>query len=129
MSGLSVEIPVAVGDLIDRIAILEIKRMRIADPVKLAHVRTELALLTARREAALPRSPALDALAREMGAVNRTLWDLEDTLRAMEAAGEFGDEFVAAARSVYITNDTRARLKTRIDALTGSALSEQKSYL
>jgi len=124
-----VEMPVSVGDLIDRIAILEIKRDRITDPAKRTRIRAELSLLTARREAMLAPSAALTAPTREIEGVNRTLWDLEDTLRGMEAAGTFGDAFVTAARAVYRENDERARIKGRIDALTGSALSEQKSYL
>lgn len=129
MTRLVVEIPVSVGDLIDRIAILELKRDRLSDPAKRAYVETELALLTARRDAVLAPCPDLAALAQESAAVNRRLWDLEEDLRAMERAQDFGPDFIAKARAVYATNDTRARIKTRIDALTGSALSEQKSYL
>ena len=129
MSGLVVEIPVAVGDLIDRISILEIKLERIADEEKLAHVRREHALLTARRDAAVPSSAALDVLSGRIAAVNRALWEIEDDLRAMEGAGDFGADFVEKARAVYRTNDERSRLKRRIDEITGSALSERKSYV
>ena len=127
--GLLVETPVSVGTLIDRIAILELKLARMSDPAMLADVRREHALLTARRDAALPPSPALEALTREIEAVNAALWEMERTLRTMERQGDFGAEFVATARSVYRTNDERARIKARIDALTGSAISERKSYL
>ena len=129
MSGLLVETPIPVGELIDKITILEIKLEKIADEDKLAHVRREHGLLTARRDAAVARSASLDRLTEEIGAVNRALWDIEDVLRVMERAGDFGPDFVHKAREVYKTNDARARLKARIDALTGSALSEQKSYV
>ncbi len=129
MSGLLVETPISVGELIDKITILEIKLEKIADEAKLAHVRKEHGLLTTRRDEAVERSDALEALTRDIEAVNRALWDVEDELRDMERAGDFGDVFVEKARAVYKTNDERARLKTRINDLTGSALSEQKSYV
>lgn len=128
MTGLLVETPISVGDLIDRITILAIKLERIADEDKLMHVRREHDLLVARRDETVTRSPALDGLVREIEGVNRALWDIEDALRAMEQAGDFGPDFIAKARAVYKTNDERARIKTRINDLTGSALSEQKSY-
>ncbi len=128
MTGLLVETPISVGDLIDRITILAIKLERIADEDKLMHIRREHDLLVARRDETVTRSPALDGLVREIEGVNRALWDIEDALRAMERAGDFGPDFIAKARAVYKTNDERARIKTRINDLTGSALSEQKSY-
>jgi len=128
VSGLLVEVPVSVGDLIDRITILEIKLEKITDEAKRPHIRREHALLTARRDAALDPCPHLDALTRDIAAINRMLWDVENALRAMERKGDFGPDFIAKARTVYKTNDERARIKTRIEALTGSALSEHKSY-
>ena len=129
MKGTVVEIPVAVGDLIDRISILEIKLERLADAEKRARVREEHALLAARRDAAVTPSAALERLAERIGRVNRTLWDIEEDLRAMERTNDFGPAFVEKARAVYITNDERARIKRRIDETTGSALSERKSYV
>ena len=127
-AGLTIEVPVSAGTLIDRIAILELKLARMSGAETLADIRREHALLTARRDAALAPSPALDALTREVETVNAALWDTEDALRAMERRGDFGADFVAAARAVYRTNDERARIKARIDALTGSAYRERKSY-
>ena len=129
MSGLLVETPISVGELIDRITILAIKLDKITDESKLVHVRREHALLIARRDAAMARSAPLDALTQQIEIVNRALWEIEDDLRAMEQAGDFGPNFVEKARAVYKTNDERTRIKTGIDALTGSALSEQKSYV
>ena len=129
MSGLLVETPISVGELIDKITILEIKLEKIADEAKLVHVRREHGLLTARRDEAVRRCDALDTLTRDIEAVNRALWDVEDDLRDRERAGDFGPVFVEKARAVYRTNDERARLKARINDLTGSALSEQKSYV
>lgn len=129
MNGLLVETPISVGELIDKISILEIKLERITDESKLAQVRTEHGFLVAQRDEAVTQSTALDALTQEIEAVNRTLWDIEDALRDMEQAGDFGTDFIEKARAVYKTNDERARIKTRINDLTGSALSEQKSYV
>lgn len=129
MSGLLVETPISVGELIDKITILAIKLEKITDAAKLVHVRKEHELLTARRDELVAASPALQALTDEIERINRALWDVEDDLRDMERAGDFGGVFVEKARAVYKTNDERARLKTRINDLTGSALSEQKSYV
>ena len=64
-----------------------------------------------------------------MRAVNERLWDVENGVRACEAAGDFGDRFVALARSVYVANDERAALKRRINDLVGSTIVEEKSYV
>jgi hypothetical protein len=126
---MDVLIPVSAGHLIDQITILEIKMMRIADPAKRENVRRELEALR-RTRADLPEltQPAILALEQELAAVNQTLWEVEDTLRAMELRQEFRAPFVAAARSVYQTNDKRAVLKRAIDRLAGSSFSEEKSF-
>ncbi len=129
MSGLLVEMPVSVGELLDRISILAIKMKKITDEGKLIHIRKEYDLLTARRDDLVEGSQGLTALVQELGAVNLVLWDVEDRLRDMEQAGDFGPVFVENARAVYQTNDQRARIKARINALTGSALLEQKNYV
>lgn len=120
--------PVAPGELIDKITILEIKCARIADPAKLANVRRELALLEAARERALAPSEELTTLTRDLKAVNEKLWQIEDDIRACEAAEDFGERFVALARAVYRNNDSRTAIKRRINELLGSAILEEKSY-
>lgn len=127
-AGLLVETPISIGELLDKITILEIKLTEIKDETKLGHVRKEHELLSARRDSVVPKSPELDAMTDDLARINRALWDVEDVLRDMERAGTFGADFVANARAVYKTNDERARIKSRINDLTGSALSEQKSY-
>jgi tetratricopeptide (TPR) repeat protein len=123
-----VEIEVAPGELIDKITILEIKNERITDQEKLQNVRTELDSLVAARDRTLPRLAALDALAAELKQVNQDLWDIEDEIRIHERQEDFGDRFVALARSVYRQNDRRAVLKRRVNELLGSRLIEEKSY-
>ena len=119
------EIPLPLGDVLDRITILRIKARRITDAKKLHNVHAELGLLQARWDA-----QAFPALAEEsaLAEVNERLWDVEDTLRALEDRAEFGPEFVARARSVYQLNDQRAALKRAVNEALGSALVEEKSY-
>jgi len=124
----SILIEVSPGELIDKITILEIKAERMSDAAQLANVRHELGLLRAARGARLADSAALDALEGELKSVNETLWQVEDDIRACEAAGDFGPRFIELARSVYRTNDRRAAIKREIGALVGSRIVEEKSY-
>lgn len=121
-------IPGAVGELCDKITILEIKAARIADPVKLANVRHELALLEALKQERVASSAEHERLAGELKRVNEALWDIEDAIRDCERRADFGAEFVSLARSVYKTNDIRAALKRELNVLHGSSVIEEKSY-
>ncbi|MCC7168394.1 MAG: hypothetical protein IT565_12580 [Rhodospirillales bacterium] len=123
-----ISVEVAPGELIDKIAILEIKMKRIADPAKRANVTTELEVLAATRDRAIPPSAELDRLAAELVRVNEALWVIEDDIRDCERAKDFGPRFIELARAVYITNDERARLKRQINDLLGSRIIEEKSY-
>ncbi|MDF2234554.1 DUF6165 family protein [Albimonas sp. CAU 1670] len=125
---IGVQVEISPGELIDKITILEIKCERIADPSRRFNVTTELALLVAARDAALPAPAELDELTDALREVNADLWSIEDDLRACEAQGEFGPGFVALARSVYRLNDRRAALKREINLLLGSRLMEEKSH-
>lgn len=126
MSELS--IPVSYGELLDKIAILQIKSERIGDPAKLANVRNELSAL----ERVWMVHPAaghdLVRLRAALKAVNQRLWMIEDDIRIKEKAQTFDDEFVRLARSVYFENDERARLKREINVALGSSYVEEKSY-
>jgi tetratricopeptide (TPR) repeat protein len=124
----AVHAPCSVGDLIDRVTILKIKRERMADEGKLINVERELALLEAEAQSNGLVGGAVEALAEELAEVNDQLWEVEDALRLCERAGEFGSRFVALARSVYRLNDRRAALKRAINTLFDSTLVEEKSY-
>jgi Flp pilus assembly protein TadD len=127
-AGLTIDIPGAVGELIDKIAILRIKERRIDDPDKLANVRRELASLTDRLgEAGLDRAE-LAPLEAELAAVNEKLWDVEDEIRRCDKAGDFGERFIALARAVYGANDRRAAIKREINRRCNSAIVEEKHY-
>jgi len=128
MSTGTVKVDVAPGELIDKITILMIKSERMDDEEKLANVRLELDILSATRDKAVAASSELDDLTTKLKTVNEALWEIEDDIRDCEAARDFGETFVELARSVYITNDERARLKREINVLLGSQILEEKSY-
>jgi|ERR1051326_2609799 hypothetical protein len=120
--------PISVGELIDKITILRIKRERIRAAPARANVERELdCLLDIRARASLDRVE-LAALEDELFQVNGRLWDIEDELRALEQNGKFAERFIELARSVYRLNDQRSVLKRRINTVTGSAIVEEKSY-
>jgi Family of unknown function (DUF6165) len=120
--------PISVGELFDKITILEIKVKRITDSAKQFNVLSELRLLRDVREREVVRSPVLDCLTAELKQVNDSLWRIEDDIRDCERQGELGLRFVQLARSVYRTNDRRAQLKRQINELSGSRIIEEKSY-
>jgi hypothetical protein len=119
-------VPVSVGEVIDKITILQIKNERISDASKVANVRKELNLLLevcAKNNINLT-IPLVAALKR----TNEDLWEIEDKIRVKEKAKAFDDEFIALARSVYVTNDRRAKEKGELNKHFGSQLFEEKSY-
>ncbi|CAM3896021.1 DUF6165 family protein [Paracoccus yeei] len=120
-------VPVSWGELLDKITILEIKADRIEDAAARANVARELALL---REVAAPvlPQPGLAALIEALRSINCALWEIEDAIRARDAAARFDAEFIRLARAVYLTNDERAALKRKINVLLRSVLVEEKSY-
>lgn len=122
-----IRIPVAVGELFDKITILRIKAARLTDPGQLDNVRRELADLEA-VAATVPGSVELDDLVLRLQVINDGLWDVEDGKRAHEREGRFDADFIALARRVYRENDQRAALKREINRLTGSTLVEEKSH-
>ncbi len=121
--------PISVGELVDKISILEIKAAAITDPAKQANVMRELAALEAVRRREVAALPELAALYAELKSANRTLWQIEDEIRERERGGQFDERFIELARSVYRINDRRAVLKRRINELTGSEIVEEKSYV
>lgn len=121
-------VPVSYGEAADKITILTIKGEWMRDPAQIGNVRKELSLLSDAFFGTIARTPAFDALFDALIEVNRKLWTIEDAIRMYESNGDFGKEFVALARSVYLQNDERARIKREINVLLGSELIEEKSY-
>jgi hypothetical protein len=120
--------PISIGELIDKITILEIKAERISDPERRGHVMAELALLNDIRAGAALDGAGMAPHARALKDLNEQLWEIEDEIRELEARKDFGERFIALARSVYLTNDRRAALKAQINREFGSEIVEAKSY-
>jgi len=121
-----VSIPVSVGELFDKITILEIKSSRITDADKLKNVQNELAHLNNAVNALT--IPDVSELVAELKSVNMLLWGIEDYKRLCERQQKFDSTFVEAARQVYLKNDKRAAIKKEINAVCGSTIVEEKSY-
>lgn len=120
--------PVSIGELIDKITILEIKAERITDAGKVANVRTELDGLLPLWHQQLAAQPGLDALKSQLKVINERMWEIQDRLRDKEAAQVFDDDFIQLARGVYGTNGERVKVKNEINRIAGSQLVEEKQY-
>ena len=119
-----IEIPVSIGEVIDKITILKIKQKNITDISKLKNVNHELDLLNEK----ISDISISENMFEELMNINEQLWEIEDSIRLCEANNDFGQEFIKLARTVYITNDKRAELKREINVYTNSELIEEKSY-
>jgi hypothetical protein len=116
--------PISIGELYDKISILEIKSEKISDVKKLENINNELYFL---REL-LNEDATSELLFLELKEVNKTLWEIEDDIRLCEKVGDFGEKFIGLARNVYITNDKRFEIKNKINAKYSSLIVEEKSY-
>lgn len=123
-----ITIPVSIGDLVDRITILEIKIQKITDPQKVDHVLYEWHKLITTLEKNVTITPTLKQLKRELLHTNEQLWDIEDAIRLKESKKEFDKQFIELARNVYYTNDFRTALRRKINQLTGSIIIDEKQY-
>lgn len=119
-------VPVSVGELLDKITILQIKNERIEDPAKLENIRKELHALV---ETCKGHGIAVEhPLVSELKSINEALWVIEDDIRDKERAKTFDAKFIELARAVYVTNDQRFAVKSKINREMGSAYAEEKSY-
>lgn len=122
------EIKVSVGELLDKITILEIKKKKIQDPVKLANITKEYDYLFQKLKEYDIIRDSFKRYYKDLLEVNMELWDIEDGKRLCELNQDFGDHFVQLARQVYIKNDLRASIKKNINIYYGSEIVEEKSY-
>ena len=125
---MQLQVPVSVGEVLDKITILQIKLAHIYDAAKRVNVQNELDALIPLVASDAFTTNKMQGLVAELKAVNEALWDIEDDIREKEAAKSFDAEFIKLARAVYVTNDKRAEIKKQINLATGSALVEEKSY-
>src|SRR5262249_53574283 len=122
-------VPISVGELIDKITILEIKIVRFTRADQRANVAAELGFLQAiAARYGLDSDERLVELKQTLKDINESLWVIEEQIRRCEQGGQFGSRFIELARSVYHSNDKRAKIKRQINLATGSALIEEKSY-
>jgi len=121
------KIEVSKGEIVDKFTILVIKKKNIKDSAKLDLLEKELNHLKP-SYLLIWQELKSEELTAQLFEVNSKLWDVEDKLRELEHARDFGDTFIENARSVYTLNDERARIKRKINELTQSALTEVKSY-
>ena len=123
------KIEVSNGELLDKISILELKMLKITDKEKLDNILTEFNSLNPLCVVLFEQfGSKLQKLYLQLAKVNGKLWDIEDWIRDCERENRFDKEFIELARSVYITNDERSKLKKEINILTESILTEEKSY-
>jgi len=125
---MSIKIELSVGELLDKISILQIKAERIVDPSKLENINKELDVLMSLWKDSAYSNNNLESETNELKAINEELWAIEDKIRDKERNRVFDKGFIELARAVYITNDKRADIKRIINSKTGSALIEEKSY-
>ena len=121
---MKITVPISLGELYDKISILEIKLANIPDTKKLANISQEYNEL---KEIA-DGYPIEDDLYNQLKEINKDLWDIEDGIRVKERNKDWGDDFVKLARRVYFSNDKRAEVKKEINLKYGSSIVEEKSY-
>ena len=123
-----VSIPVSVGEMIDKLSILQVKKIKVTDEDKLEFINKEFELLYNFSSEYL-NNLEIELIYSKLILVNTNLWDIEDKLRILEKEKKFDTEFIASARKVYFTNDERFRLKNEINLLTSSEIREIKDYV
>ena len=124
----SPQVPISWGELFDKITILQIKLENLTSKNALENVEQELKKLQSILTQNGSKTMETIRLEGELRRTNQQLWGIEDKIRDKERANSFDDEFIQLARSVYITNDERSRIKRKINDLLGSELVEEKSY-
>ena len=121
-------VEVSVGELLDKISILEIKKEKIKDPEKLKFISNEHSILKDQLEKNVKSDDKLNKLFQDLKEINAKLWVIEDDKRDCEKNKDFGDKFIKLSRDVHFKNDIRAQIKKEINLLTDSIIVEEKEY-
>ena len=121
-------VEVSVGELLDKISILEIKSEKIKDPEKLNYIKDEYKILKDQLNTNIKDYSEIESLYNSLKEINSKLWVIEDDKRLCENNSEFGEKFIKLSRDVHFLNDDRARLKLEINDKTGSKIREIKQY-
>ena len=121
-------VEVSVGELLDKISILEIKKEKIKDPEKLKFISNEYSILKRQFKENVKSDEKLEKLFKELKEINAKLWVIEDDKRDCEKNKDFGDKFIKLSRDVHFLNDDRAKIKLEMNNHTGSTIKEIKEY-
>ena len=121
-------VEVSIGELLDKISILEIKQEKIKDPEKLKFINNEHSILKNQLEKNVKSDAKLDDLYQSLKEINSKLWVIEDDKRQCEKDKDFGEKFIKLSRDVHFLNDDRAKIKLEINNHTGSVIKEIKEY-
>ena len=121
-------VEVSVGELLDKISILEIKKEKIKDPEKLKFISNEHSILKDQLKKNIKSDDKLDKLFEDLKEINAKLWVIEDDKRNCEKNKDFGEKFIKLSRDVHFLNDERAKIKLEINNHTGSSIKEIKEY-
>ncbi len=121
-------IEVSIGELLDKISILEIKKEKIKDPEKLKFIINEYSILKDQLNNNIKTNEKIDELFLSLKDINTRLWNIEDNKRKCEKDKDFGEKFIKLSRDVHFLNDDRANIKLKINNLTGSKIKEIKEY-
>ena len=121
-------VEVSVGELLDKISILEIKKEKIKDPKKLNFISNEHSILKDQLEKNVKSDDKLNKLFKDLKEINAKLWVIEDDKRDCEKNKDFGEKFIKLSRDVHFLNDDRAKIKLEMNDHTGSSIKEIKEY-
>ena len=121
-------IEVSVGELLDKLTILEIKQEKIKDAEKLKYINDEYSVLKDELNKSVKTNPKLDELFNSLKKINAKLWVIEDDKRLCEKNSDFGEKFIKLSRDIHFLNDDRAKIKLEINNHTGSKIKEIKEY-
>ena len=121
-------VEVSIGELLDKISILDIKKDKIKDETKLEHILNEYKILKEEYDNKVKNDDILSKLYTSLKEINSKLWVIEDEKRLCEKNADFGDEFIKLSRDVHFLNDERAKIKLEINIHTGSKIKEIKEY-
>lgn len=128
MLTMKIEIPISCGELVDKLTILQIKKIKIKEKNKLEQVNKEFEYLMKTYSDILKKFPNLNEMYDRLYQINLKLWEIEDKVRMCEKNDKFDQSFIDLARNVYQTNDLRFTIKNEINEYLNSDVKEQKSY-
>ena len=121
-------VEVSVGELLDKISILEIKKEKISNKESLNFIEKEYSILKEQLNKNIKYDDKLDKLFKSLKKINSTLWEFEDEKRLYEKNSNFGDNFIKVSREIHFLNDNRSKVKLDMNKTTGSLIREIKQY-